>query len=82
MQSKEKGTTYRIRWEAGEHPYETMLIWDIKEEELKPDHRQIDKWSILSDVVKYAQWNQYPTRHYELEAPAPEDSVILRCIKS
>ena len=27
---------------------------------------QIDKWSILSDISKYVQHNQYPIGHYEL----------------
>ena len=33
----------------------------------------MEKWSILSDVVKYVQYNQYPVGHYELEVKAPED---------
>ena len=53
--------------------YETLLIQDIKEEELKPGYRQIEKWSILSDVVKYVQYNQYPTGHYELEIKGLEE---------
>ena len=32
---------------------------------------QIEKWSILSDVVKYMPYNQHPTAHYELEVKVP-----------
>ena len=31
------------------------------------------KMSILSDVVKYVQYNQYHIGHYELEAKATEE---------
>ena len=31
------------------------------------------KWSILNDVVKYIQYNQYTTGHYELDVQAPEE---------
>ena len=37
-----------------------MLRWDVKEEELKPGHMQKEKWSMLSDIIKYVQYNQYP----------------------
>ena len=32
-------------------------MWDTKEEVLKPGHIQMEKQSILSDVVKYMQYN-------------------------
>ena len=32
---------------------------------------QMVKWSTLSEVVKYVQYNQYPIHHYELEFKAP-----------
>ena len=31
--------------------YETLLIRDIKGEELKPGYMQMEKWSVLNDVV-------------------------------
>ena len=34
---------------------------------------QMEKWSILSDEVKYVQYNQYPFGLYELEAKASEE---------
>ena len=37
------------------------------DEELKPDHMQMEKRSILSDVVKYVQYNQYPIGHFKLK---------------
>ena len=33
----------------------------------------MEKWSRLSDVVKYVQYNQYHIGHYELEVKAPEE---------
>ena len=33
----------------------------------------MEKWSILSDVVKYVQYNKYPIGHYESEVKAPEE---------
>ena len=33
---------------------------------------QLEKWSILRDVVKYVQYNQYPIDHYESEVKAQE----------
>ena len=33
----------------------------------------MEKWSILSDVVKYVQYNQHTIGHYELEVKVPEE---------
>ena len=38
-----------------------------QKEELKPGHMQMEKWSILSYVVKDMQFNQYLIGHYELK---------------
>ena len=40
--------------EQEKDPYETLLIWHI-EEEFKLGDMQMEKWSILSDVIKYVQ---------------------------
>ena len=40
---------------------------NIKEKELKLVHMLMENWSILSDVVKYVQYNQYCIGLYELE---------------
>ena len=32
----------------------------------KPDHMEIEKWSILTDVFKYVQYNQYSFGHYKI----------------
>ena len=29
---------------------------------------QVEKWSILHDVIKYVQYNQHPIGHYEFKA--------------
>ena len=44
-------------------------------------HVQIEKWPILSDVVKYVQYNQYPIGHYELEVKAPEERYGAKTYK-
>ena len=51
----------------------TLLVCDVKEEEIKSGHMMMEKWSILSDVVKYVQYNQYQIEHYELEVKVPEE---------
>ena len=33
----------------------------------------MEKWSILSDVVKYVQFYLYPIGHYALEVKLPEE---------
>ena len=33
----------------------------------------MEKWSILSDVVKYVQYNQCLIEHYELGVKVPEE---------
>ena len=50
--------------ELERNPYE-LLIQDLKEEELKTGHMQVEKWSIFSDVAKYIQYNQYPNGNSE-----------------
>ena len=42
----------------------------------------MEKWSILSDAVKYVQHNQYPTGHYELEVKAPEERYGTKMYKN
>ena len=51
------------------------------EEKLNPGHMQIENWSILSDVVKYVQYNQNPISHYELEVKAPEERYGTKMYK-
>ena len=31
----------------------------------------MEKWSVLGDVVKYVQYNQYTIQYYELDIKAP-----------
>ena len=45
----------------------------MKEEEIKPGYREIEKWSKHSDVVKYVQYNQHSIGHYGLEVKAPKE---------
>ena len=42
--SEKKEQQIELDEEKEKNPYETLLIWDIKEEELKPDHMQMEKW--------------------------------------
>ena len=50
-------------------------------EELKLGHMQMEKLPILSDVVKYVQYNQYPIGHYELEVKAPAERYGTKMYK-
>ena len=43
--------------EQKKNPYQTLLIWNIKRDELKPGHLQMKKGWILSYVVKYVHYN-------------------------
>ena len=63
----EKEQQIELDEEQEKNSYKTLLAEDIKEEELKPGHMQIETWSIHSDVVKYVHYNQYYIGHYELE---------------
>ena len=50
---EEKEQQIKLDEKQEKNPYETLLIWDIKEEELKPGHMKLEKLSMLRDVVKY-----------------------------
>ena len=41
----------------------------------------MEKWSILSDVVKYVQYIQYPIGYYELEVKAPVEKSGTKMYK-
>ena len=43
---------------------------------------QLEKWSILSNVEKYVQSNQYPISFYKLEVKAPEEGHGSKMYKS
>ena len=60
---------------------ETLVIWDIREEESKPGYMQMEKWSVLNDVVIYVQYNEHVICHYGLELKAPEESYGKRMYK-
>ena len=81
MQTREKWTINRTRWGTGEEPLWALLISDIKEEELKSGHMQMEKWSIFSDIFKYVQYNQYPIGHFKLEVKAPDDRYGTKIYK-
>ena len=61
--------------------YETLLVQDIKEEELKPGYIQMERWSILTDIVKYIQYNQHLIGHYRLEIKASEERYHTKMYK-
>ena len=67
---EKKESQIKIDDKQWKNSYETLLIQDINEGELKPGHMHMEKWSTLSDVAKYVQYNQYPIGHYELEVKA------------
>ena len=48
----EKEEQIELCEEQEKNPYETLLIWDVKEGELKQGYMQMEKLSILSDRVK------------------------------
>ena len=68
--------------EQEKNPYETLLIQGIEEEELKPGHMQMVKWSVLSDVVKHVQYSQYSIIHYKLEVKAPGERCGTKLFKT
>ena len=49
---------------------------------VNPGHMQIGKWSILSDVVKYVQYNQCCMGHYELEVKALEERYSTKKLQN
>ena len=43
---------------------------------------QMEKWSIICDVIKHVQHNQYPIDHYEVEVKAAEDGCGTKMYKN
>ena len=60
----------------------TLFAWEIKEEGLKQGYMQRERWSILSDVVKYVDYNEHPIDHYRLEVKVPEEKYGIKMYKS
>ena len=53
----------------------------MKEEEIKRGHVYMVTWSVLSDVVKYVQYNQYTIGHYKLDVKTTEERYGTRMHK-
>ena len=42
---------------------------------------QMKKWSMLSNVIKYVQYNQYPIGHNASEVKAPKERYDTKMYK-